>query len=129
MENNKILNNWIRMTVVQATRSQMASMFLQTLFHLPDDFPLATGILHFFQKMKRVKKFSVALEDPFLIVRNGTPRQIQAYLEERGVSANKVRSVSGFSLLHRAAEQGQMEICEVLLHFGAKIDERSARKR
>jgi ankyrin repeat protein len=53
---------------------------------------------------------------------------MQAYLEERGIGANKCRGGSGWSLLHRAAEQGQIEICEVLLHFGAKIDDRTARK-
>jgi ankyrin repeat protein len=78
--------------------------------------------------MKRVKKEKPALEDPFMIVRSGNPRQMQAYLEERGIGANKCRGGSGWSLLHRAAEQGQIEICEVLLHFGAKIDDRTARK-
>ncbi len=78
--------------------------------------------------MKRAKKLTESLDDPFMVVKTGTPRQMQAYLEDRGINPNKCRTGSGWTLLHRAAELGQTEICQVLVHFGAKINERTSRK-
>ena len=63
-------------------------------------------------------------EQIFLHLRNSNSSKIENYLE-RGECVNKTRW-SGWSLLHRAAETGQTETCQLLLINGANINSRTA---
>jgi hypothetical protein len=64
--------------------------------------------------------------DPFKVVSDGDLTNLCKLLEdpENPVSINKTRW-SGFTLLHRAASQGHTDICQVLLEYGARINQRT----
>lgn len=63
--------------------------------------------------------------DPFIAVREGNVRDLVKCIEH-GLDADTYRCSSGWSLLHRAAENGHTDICQLLLEAGAKINARSA---
>ena len=60
----------------------------------------------------------------FYNIRLGKTKKVIKYLEEEEENPNKIRW-SGWSLLHRAAEQGQTETCEALLVGGANVNSRT----
>jgi len=74
-----------------------------------------------FQRLSRLTQ-----EDQvFIFVREGKIDKVLEYLEEEGKSASKARW-SGWTLLHRAAERGHTQLCEILLDAGAKVNARTA---
>eukprot|EP01041_Mallomonas_annulata_P002955 gene2955-5800_t len=73
---------------------------------------------------KSTKSDSIYVErDAFQAVRNGDAVLLRELLD-RGLSVNNCRW-SGWSLLHRAAENGHTHVCEMLLDHGASINCRS----
>jgi ankyrin repeat protein len=66
------------------------------------------------------------VHEPFKVVSDGNIDLLQRLLndEEKPLEVNKSRW-SGFTLLHRAASQGQTDVCQVLLDAGANLNERS----
>jgi hypothetical protein len=75
---------------------------------------------------KRSKKVYETKHDPFRAAHVGDVNLLRHLLDRDG-GMNKTRW-SGWSLLHRAAESGQTEICEVLLkEYGADVNVRSTR--
>jgi hypothetical protein len=79
------------------------------------------------KKLKNAGKSAVKIQhDPFKVVSDGDLANLCKLLEdpENPVSVNKTRW-SGFTLLHRAASQGFTDICQVLLEYGARINQRT----
>jgi ankyrin repeat protein len=63
--------------------------------------------------------------DPFLVVSNGDLEGVIKFCEN-GENVNRVRW-SGFALLHRAAQLGYTDICQVLVVHGADLDMRTTK--
>lgn len=63
--------------------------------------------------------------DPFLVLTRGNISEFISLLE-RGMNVNQVRW-SGFSLLHRAAQIGNTDICQLLINNGADVNMRSSK--
>lgn len=63
--------------------------------------------------------------DPFLVIERGDLEEVLDLIKS-GENVNRVRW-SGFSLLHRAAQLGQTDICQLLIDNGADVNIRSAR--
>ena len=86
--------------------------------------------------------------DPFLAVRDGSARDLVKCIDN-GLDVNVCKCASGWGLLHRvkhdipsnnlfssrrtlikswpqAAEQGQTDICQILLDAGAKVNARTS---
>jgi ankyrin repeat protein len=75
---------------------------------------------------KRSKKVYETKHDPFRAAHVGDVDLLRRLLDRDG-GINKTRW-SGWTLLHRAAESGQTEVCEVLLKdYGADVNARSTR--
>lgn len=67
------------------------------------------------------------MDEAFRIIRSGSLSALQQYIyEHHDMKINSTRW-SGFSLLHRAAGVGSIDMCEVLLDNGADINLRSVR--
>lgn len=70
-------------------------------------------------------KSKTTVSDPFLIISKGNINEVINMLNSsEKLNINKIRW-SGFSMLHRAAQLGNTDICEILLKFGADINMRS----
>lgn len=76
-----------------------------------------------FRRRQQVSDPSIKL-DPFWVVRNGNSDQLVKCIEQ-GLNVSKVRCGSGWTLLHRAAEQGYSEICEILIQNGCDVNSQS----
>lgn len=63
--------------------------------------------------------------DPFQVIVRGDLDEVLRLIETGG-NVNKVRW-SGFSLLHRAAQTGQTDVCQLLIDNGADVNIRSTR--
>lgn len=63
--------------------------------------------------------------DPFQIMLTGSLEDVVLMLEN-GINVNHTRW-SGFSLLHRAAQTGNTDICQILLDHGADVNLKSSR--
>jgi ankyrin repeat protein len=63
--------------------------------------------------------------DPFMVVAANDIDAVVTMLNN-GVKADHTRW-SGFSLLHRAAQEGNTDVCEVLIDRGADVNVRSSR--
>lgn len=68
----------------------------------------------------------MTITDPFLLIRQGKNHELEVILKDPSFNKNQTRW-SGFSLLHRAAEVGNTQACEILLNAGASINMRSAK--
>jgi ankyrin repeat protein len=66
------------------------------------------------------------MDDPFLLIRNGNIERLKELLSSGNLQVNKTRW-SGFSLLHRAAEVGFNDACQLLVELGANINGRSSK--
>lgn len=64
-------------------------------------------------------------EDPFSVIVRGNLEEVDTMLAA-GENPNRTRW-SGFSLLHRAAQLGYSDICELLIIYGANVNMKSAR--
>lgn len=90
---------------------------------------------NFLQRMNRVGVNSmtrqqrhdrIIQEEPiFIHVRENRVDKVIEYLQKEGSTPQKSRW-SGWTLLHRAAERGHTELCELLINNGAKINARTA---
>lgn len=66
--------------------------------------------------------------DPFIAVVRGDVVEVnEMLLSLSRAQVNQVRSFSGFSMLHRAAQLGNTDVCELLIMHGAEINARSTR--
>jgi len=66
--------------------------------------------------------------DPFIIIARGDVVEVNEMLRSLSKpEVNQVRSFSGFSMLHRAAQLGNTDVCELLIVHGAEINARSTR--
>ena len=63
--------------------------------------------------------------DPFQIIVRGDLGEVLKLIES-GVNVNQVRW-SGYSMLHRAAQMGYTDICQVLIMHGADVNMKSIR--
>lgn len=75
--------------------------------------------------ISNIQNTSQAYKDPFLVISNGKVVEVLAMIEA-GINVNHTRW-SGFSLLHRAAQLGYTDICEVLITKGANVKMMSSR--
>jgi hypothetical protein len=79
------------------------------------------------KKLKQAKPSAIKIElDPFKVVSDGDLANLYKLLDDENdpISVNKTRW-SGFTLLHRAASQGFTDICQVLIEYGARINQRT----
>ena len=60
--------------------------------------------------------------EPFTLAREGNVELLLALIESNPTVLTNVRYPSGWSLLHRAAEEGQTDICQVLLQRGLNVN-------
>lgn len=66
--------------------------------------------------------------DPFIAIVRGDVVEVKDMLLSLSrAQVNKVRSFSGFSMLHRAAQLGNTDVCELLIMHGAEVNARSTR--
>ena len=74
------------------------------------------------------KKDLNTISDPFLVICRGNIEEVLHMLNStEKLNINKIRHWSGFSMLHRAAQLGNTDICEILIKFGADVNMRSVR--
>mmetsp|Transcript_24781 Transcript_24781/g.25412 ORF Transcript_24781/g.25412 Transcript_24781/m.25412 type:complete len:163 (+) Transcript_24781:44-532(+) len=73
--------------------------------------------------MKRFRKITIKI-DPFQAIRENDIPRLKKVMEEKDFLINSTRW-SGWALLHRAAELGNVEICKILIEAGADINIRS----
>ena len=66
----------------------------------------------------------MANQDPFAAARDGDFDFLVQLVEHEGFNVNQTKW-SGWTLLHRAAEQGHTQICEMLVDNGAKVNLRT----
>lgn len=59
--------------------------------------------------------------DPYTAARDGDIEFLTELVENQGYNVNSCKW-SGWTLLHRAAEQGHTQICEMLVDNGAKLN-------
>mmetsp|Transcript_3432 Transcript_3432/g.5346 ORF Transcript_3432/g.5346 Transcript_3432/m.5346 type:complete len:227 (+) Transcript_3432:35-715(+) len=71
------------------------------------------------------KKFT-GKRDPFQFVTDGQLDEVVRMIDRDGENVNQTRW-SGMSMLHRAAQLGYTDICQVLVERGADIDMRTTR--
>lgn len=63
--------------------------------------------------------------DPFKAIREGDIALLANIMRQSNFNINVTRYPSGWSLLHRGAETGQTDICEILIEHGAKVNQRT----
>ena len=85
-----------------------------------------------YEAVRRFERTTVIKHDEYIAVREGDIKLIIKLLVPNDnvvddTTVQKVHSTrwSGFTLLHRAAENGHTDIVELLLSLGAKIDQQS----
>ena len=66
------------------------------------------------------------VEDPFIAIRSGNIEHMQELIRSGSIDIKHTRW-SGFTLLHRAAEIGHSDLCELLVDAGLDINTRTAR--
>lgn len=62
--------------------------------------------------------------DIFTVIKDGNLEVLDRLMREKDFNVNLTRW-SGFSLLHRAATEGQTDVCDALLKHGARVNQRS----
>lgn len=62
--------------------------------------------------------------DPFALVKEGNLSVLERMIQREDLNVNLARW-SGFTLLHRAATEGQTDVCDLLITHGARINQRS----
>ena len=62
--------------------------------------------------------------DVFTVVKEGNLDVLERMLAQQDFNVNVTRW-SGFSLLHRAAIEGQTDVCDMLLKAGARVNQRT----
>jgi len=67
----------------------------------------------------------VKAPEPYVAIREGNLQLLCALLDADPSLMTKVRPPAGWSLLHRAAEEGQTDVCQVLLQRGANVNQRT----
>jgi ankyrin repeat protein len=77
------------------------------------------------KKANQQKENLVREPQPFIAARVGDIDQMRRYLSENPGLITKVRHPSGWSLLHRAAEEGQTDVCQILIEHGADVNART----
>ena len=63
--------------------------------------------------------------EPGIAVREGNVNLLLTFIRDDPKIIHKKRFPSGWTLLHRAAELGQTDICQVLLQYGASVHDRT----
>ena len=63
--------------------------------------------------------------EPGVAIREGNVNLLLTFIRDDPKIVQKRRYPSGWTLLHRAAELGQTDICQVLLQYGASVHERT----
>jgi len=63
--------------------------------------------------------------DPFKAIKDGDIPLLANLMRQSNFNINITRYPSGWTLLHRAAEVGNTDICEILIENGAKVNQRT----
>ena len=63
--------------------------------------------------------------DPFKAIKDGDIPLLANIMRQSSFNINVTRYPSGWTLLHRAAEVGNTDICELLIEHGAKVNQRT----
>ena len=63
--------------------------------------------------------------EPGIAVREGNVNMLLTFIRDDPKIVQKKRCPAGWTLLHRAAELGQTDICQVLLQYGASVHDRT----
>ena len=67
----------------------------------------------------------VKAPEPYVAIREGNIQLLNALLDAEPTLLTRVRPNTGWSLLHRASEEGQTDICQVLLQRGSNVNQRT----
>jgi len=62
--------------------------------------------------------------DVFNVCKQGNLEVLERMITKEGLNVNLTRW-SGFTLLHRAATEGQTDVCDLLISAGARVNQRS----
>jgi Ankyrin repeats (3 copies) len=62
--------------------------------------------------------------DVFTLVKEGNLEALDRMMQHEDFNVNVTRW-SGFSLLHRAASEGQTDVCDMLIKRGARVNQRT----
>jgi len=76
-------------------------------------------------KLALYKTIPTIKGDPFKAIKDGDIPLLANIMRQPSFNINITRYPSGWTLLHRAAEIGQTDICEILIEHGAKINQRT----
>ena len=63
--------------------------------------------------------------DPFKAIKDSDIPLLANIMRQSSFNINVTRYPSGWTLLHRAAEVGNTDICEILIEHGAKVNQRT----
>ena len=76
-------------------------------------------------KLALYKTIPTIKGDPFKAIKDGDIPLLANIMRQPSFNINITRYPSGWTLLHRAAEIGQTDICEILIEHGAKVNQRT----